>query len=288
MGTVRFVIKFFLLLWVLTLPQFTISAEAPDCNDSAAKLGKQESAKTLSVDCSKFLFDRAPASQIATSAHGRFSAAGYKNAIGISSNHNQDHYDFIAGSNTGLINIQGISIASKQKQVWALDQTAEGKTEIKVFVSMYGGNLKPIRIYDDEKIFGAKFIQVSQSGDETALWYPDLSVVRVFSNVTSKIPDFNHAKISWIREMKVSLADVSKIDSFIWVSDKKKLAFTEKNSNLVAIFDEPDVSGTAIFNKFETTTNSNSPLIRIYWGAKEDSLIATFKDGSTSLLDKGP
>ena len=264
------------------------SNETIDCNTSASKLGKQESSKSLTIDCSKFVFDRAPASQIATSAHGGYSAAAYKNAISIVSNLKENQYDFIAGENTGLFDVQGVAIASTQKQVWVINQTLDNKIELKAFVSRYGGNLKPLKAYDDEKLNGAKYIQLSQSGDEVALWYPNTSTIKIF---TTEIPPgsaFTHLKFTWKREIKIPVEDANRLDTFVWVSEQKRIIFTKNDQNQVLIFSEPDsVSGTASLVKYETAGKSkDSKLVRVYWGSKEEGLFASFKDGTTELLGK--
>jgi hypothetical protein len=274
------------LLAILMVAGVYARADSPDCSDSAKLLGKNETAQSLTADCSKYVFDRAPASLSSTSAGGGYRAAGYKNMISIVSTQNQSRYDFIAGSNTSLVQIQGVSIATPQKEVWILDQTDLNRVEIKIFVSKYGGNLKPLRTYQDNKLNGAKFIQVSKDGQEVAIWFPESQTIRVFSSEMPKNQNFAQLKVVWKREVKLQGLKSDKIDSFFWISEKSQFVVGESDSHSIAVFDETKPLPTGELARRDLPLKDSILLDSISFDTATENLVAILKDGTTLPLGK--
>ena len=95
----------------------------------------------------------------------------------------------------------------------------DGKSEIRVFDSKNGGDLIPNRVYKDESLVGASFLQVSKNESEIAVWFPEVSEIKIFSTETADVMNMGNLKIEWKRKIKFVFPQHSKIDSFLWVSE---------------------------------------------------------------------
>jgi hypothetical protein len=272
----------------LALSPWASSEEAADCAKRGASLGAGVSARGLDRTCAQAVFNRAPASQSTTSPYEKFSAAGFQNLVSLVSHTGTDKYDFISGPNTGLNAVESIALSPTRKEVWILNRQEDGSKDLRVFISRYGGNLSPIRVYAGPELSGSSLIQVDRAGEEVALWFPEQKTVKIMG--IGSLPGGKDRTLvpKWSRSFSIPMTDADSIEAFTWVSHKKMMAMVSLSQSQVSVFREPAAVGPASLVEGPIRLPLNPKPVRVYWSEKSEGLQSVFQDGSTSLLRMDP
>ena len=270
------------------LSEMALGSDAEECARKAAELGRGTSSNELDLGCAQSILEGSPASQNSTSPREGFSVAGFHNVIALYSNRGTEKYDFIAGPNTGLHVIESLAISKTRKEVWILNRKEDGSKDLRIFISRYGGNLSPIRVFHGSELAEAALIQVSQAGDEAAIWFPSESVIRVLDLAALKGSPSREHKPKWKRTIKMNIPEPGVVQAMVWVSHKNTFALLSLESTEISLYRDPMADGTSSVVGSPLALKSDSPLVRLYWSEKLNGIQAVFKDGTTSLWRMDP
>ncbi len=207
------------------------------CLSAAQQFGTLHSTNSLSLDCAHFIFGSASAAQTAVSPKQTFSVAGVMNAISFQSGVS-GHFDFIAGSNPDLNQIQAIALAEKSHQIWVIDKSKDGNTKLKVFVSKYGGNLSPIRTYDDPALQPYSLLQVSVARNQAVFYNSEKQTLDFMTLDLPQGQTIQKLKVATQKIINLSQASTLQPTSMVWADDIKKIFIFDQVSNSILVVDE--------------------------------------------------